>query len=312
MRTIALLFAITCCGFASNAQSSASKQKLEKLCGCFNVEFKYAETFALDPAYKPHDKGEISYGTELVFPLEMTDKKVVLQHLLVISDQMIVKHWREDWTYEDSILWTYQGNNVWTKEQLKLEQYKGKWFQKVWEVSDAPRYQGMSEWVTTDNKTFWENTADAPLPRREYTVRNDYNILRRTNRIIITEKGWIHDQYNQKIVRAGGTDKLLVEEKGLNTYEKKDDKQCEAARLYWEKNKEYWAKVRTAWDKYLNNHAVVNLKFEVGGKPLHEYLFDLAKDYSQGKIKNTDIELGIQKHLDQFLGSTEGVAQTNK
>ena len=91
---------------------------------------------------------------------------------------------------------------------------KGKWVQSVWEVSDAPRYQGASNWVTTDGITFWQNTAGmAPLPRREYSVRDDYNILKRTNRIILTNNGWVHEQDNQKIIRGEGIDKLLVEEK---------------------------------------------------------------------------------------------------
>ena len=128
---------------------------------------------------------------------------MVLQHLLVISDSVIVKHWREDWTYENPILWKYKGNKLWTKESLSAEQVRGKWTQAIWEVSDAPRYQGLSEWINTDGKTFWQNSTDAPLPRREYSVRSDYNILRRTNRLIVTDNGWIHEQDNQKIIRTG-------------------------------------------------------------------------------------------------------------
>ncbi|MBC7873685.1 MAG: hypothetical protein H7Y01_06805 [Ferruginibacter sp.] len=222
----------------AQAKFPIGKQNVEKLCGCFEVEFKYAETFSPNPAYKFHEREEISGGTELIFPVEVGDKKIVMQHLLVITDSTIIKHWREDWTYENLVIWKYKGNKVWVKEQLTAEQVRGKWTQSVWEVSDAPRYQGASEWINTDGKTFWQNTADAPLPRREYTIRYDYNILKRTNRIILTNDGWVHEQDNQKIIRDKATEKLLAEEKGINSYKKVEDSKCSAAKVYWGKNKE--------------------------------------------------------------------------
>lgn len=291
------------------AQQPKDRPNIEKLCGCYNVEFKYVETFSPDPAYQYHKREEITGGTELILPIEVSDKKIVLQHLLVVSDNVVVKHWREDWTWEPTVKWNYQGDNVWTREALQPAQVKGKWMQTVWEVSDAPRYQGASEWVTTDGKTFWENTADAPLPRREYSVRSDYNVMKRNNRIVLTDSGWVHDQNNQKILRSGGKDKLLVEEKGVNTYWRTKDAACEAAKSYWEKNKDYWAKVRTAWDNYLQAHTTVNLKKEVNGKPLHDYLFQLSKDFAQGKVKPADIDNSIKGYLNDFIQPDKGVAQ---
>jgi hypothetical protein len=282
---------------------SAGKQNIEKLCGCYEVEFKYAETFSPDTAYKFHDRDEINGGLELILPIETSDKKIILQHLLVISDSVIIKHWREDWTYESPVLYHYQGNRQWTKEQLNTEQVKGKWTQTVWEVSDAPRYQGASEWIQTDGKTFWQNTADAPLPRREYSIRNDYNILRRTNRIILTQDGWVHEQDNQKIIRANGTDKLLVEEKGVNSYKKTDDKQCAAAKIFWEKNKLYWAKVRKAWDDYLANHTTVTVRDTVDGKPLHEFLNQLAREFSSGKTGIAEVDKQIGSIMMKFTAT---------
>src|ERR1700749_4239525 len=80
---------------ANSKQAVPDRQNIDKLCGCFEVEFKYAETFSPDPNYKFHDRDEISGGTERTFPVEVSDKKIVMQHLLVISDSMIIKHWRE-------------------------------------------------------------------------------------------------------------------------------------------------------------------------------------------------------------------------
>ncbi len=293
-----VLFAI---GQRVIAQSPDAKKNIENLCGCFQVLFKYAETFSPDPGYKFHDRDEISAGIELVLPVVMTDKKIVLQHLLVISDTVIVKHWREDWTYENPVLWKYRGDKVWTKESISPELVKGKWTQAIWEVSDAPRYQGISEWIHTDGKTFWQNTTDAPLPRREYTVRNDYNILKRTNRLIITGNGWIHEQDNQKIIRSAGNDQLLAEEKGINSYTRTDQQKCAPAKRYWDKHEAYWKKVRDAWEDYTANNSIIELKNDVGGKQLHDYLFALAKEYHSAKVPDPEIDRKIRTWIESFL-----------
>ena len=64
----------------------------------------------------------------------------------------------------------------------------------------------------------WENTANAPLPRREYTKRSDYQVMRRLNSHILTDDGWVHEQDNEKIVVEEDGEYVLVEEKGRNTY----------------------------------------------------------------------------------------------
>lgn len=286
-----------------NAQAPKDKGIVDKLCGCFEVEFKYAETFAPNKDYKYHDREEINGGTELILPVEVTDKKIVMQHLLVITDSMIVKHWREEWSYENPVVWEYKGNKVWEKKILKPEEVKGKWTQTVWETSDEPRYQGSSEWVNLDGKIYWQNTTDAPLPRREYSVRSDYNVLKRTNLISVSNEGWLHEQDNQKIIRANGKDQLLVEEKGINSYKRVDDAECAAGKAYWEKNKGYWTKVRKAWEGYIANQNTIAMKSQVDGKVLHEYLFALLKDYSAKKVSEGEIDARIKMEIEKFLVS---------
>ncbi|MBN8790036.1 MAG: hypothetical protein J0I84_23380 [Terrimonas sp.] len=296
--------------FTAFGQQQEGKKNIEKLCGCFEVQFKYAETFSPDEDYKYHSRENLAAGAELVVPVEVSDKKISLQHLLVISDTMVVKHWREDWTYENPELFVYKGDKTWEKTALKAADVKGKWTQTVWEVSEAPRYQGISQWYNTDGKTIWENTTDAPLPRREYSTRSDYNVLQRGNRIIINEEGWIHDQDNKKIIRENGTDKLLVEEKGVNSYKRLDDKQCAAGLAYWKKNKLYWAKVKAVWDDYMAKHNSITIKDKVDGKYLHEYLFAQAKDFATGKIKNAEIDASIKTSVEKFFTEAKQLATT--
>ncbi|MFT4095210.1 MAG: hypothetical protein QM640_16385, partial [Niabella sp.] len=244
------------------ALAQNGKENVDKLCGCFEVSFKYAETFSPDKDYKFHDRETIAGVTELALPIINTDKRVVIQHLLVMSGT-VVKHWREDWTYENPVQWVYKGDKVWEKVTVPAAAVKGKWSQSVWEVTDAPRYQGASEWLKVNGHTIWENTADAPLPRREYTQRSDYNILNRTNRLVITNKGYDHIQDNKKVLRANGTDKLIVEEKGLNGYEKLPESECAEGKQYWEEHKGFWIALQQEWDKLLDARSSVKLTEKV-------------------------------------------------
>ena len=269
--SIVLTAALVVPAFAQNG-----KENINKLCGCFEVTFKYAETFSPDSDYKFHDREKIQGATELALPLINTDKRVVIQHLLVVGNGMVVKHWREDWSYENPVQWNYKGDKVWEKVNLPKADVKGKWSQSVWEVTDAPRYQGSAPWQFVNGHAIWENTVDAPLPRREYTKRSDYNILNRTNRLVINNEGYHHIQDNKKVLRANGADKVLVEEKGLNLYEKADEADCEAASKYWEEHKGFWIAVQQEWDKVLNARSTLKL---VNDNELINTLFKLADEW---------------------------------
>lgn len=311
MKKIQVLFCLLVLSTVGNAQADG-KQVIDKLCGCFQVDFKYAETFSPDPAYKYHDREETGGTAELALPIGINDKKIVIQHLLIVGANTVVKHWREEWSYENPVIWKYNGDRTWVKETLSADQVKGKWTQTVWEVADEPRYQGFSQFVNLDGKIIWQNTTDAPLPRREYSVRNDYNILKRTNRLNITDSGYLHEQDNQKIIRNNGTDRLLVEEKGHNSYKRIDAKECTTAKEYWEKNAGYWGKVRTIWADYIATHDTISLKTKIDGKLLHEYLIDLGKDYVSKKISETVIDTKIKAEINRFIGHDDkAVTGTN-
>ncbi len=293
-----LLSIAVAAALAVPAAAQNGKENINKLCGCFEVTFKYAETFSPDKDYKFHDREKIQGATELALPIINTDKRVVIQHLLVVGNGMVVKHWREDWTYENPVQWNYKGDKVWEKVNLNKGDVKGKWSQSVWEVTDAPRYQGSAPWQVVNGHTVWENTADAPLPRREYTQRSDYNILQRTNRLVINSNGYDHVQDNKKVLRANGADKVLAEEKGLNLYEKADAADCEAANKYWEEHKGFWTAVQQEWDKVLTQKSSIKL---VNDTELMNTLFKLADDWKEKKLTaadaNATVAAVLAKHI---------------
>ena len=199
---------------------------------------------------------------------------------------MIVKHWRQNWLYENTNLYSYNADNVWTYESKSADEVAGQWTQKVYQVDDSPRYSGSATWFHADGKTFWENSSDSPLPRREYSKRSDYNVLHRGNRQEITETGWLHEQDNDKVIRAEGKkDVLLAQEKGYNIYYKIDDKECAPAANWWNDHKDFWAKARNAWDEVYKREGDLTLKQKVDGQPMFMKFYELEeKDAGKRKI----------------------------
>ena len=153
--------------------------------------------------YQP-SKNKTDRGLEWAQLVVDEKDRITIQHILQVgdsSDPYIVKHWRQDWLYQNQEFYHYDGDNNWKYVKLPKQDVKGQWTQKVFQVDDSPRYEGSSSWVHIDGKSYWENYTDAPLPRRERTIRSDYNVLNRGNRHEIKEIGWVHDQNNKKIVR---------------------------------------------------------------------------------------------------------------
>ncbi|MFD2822646.1 DUF6607 family protein [Lacinutrix iliipiscaria] len=278
MKRLALLLVVFTVTLNAQNKKELDQNAIKSMCGCYEVSFNFAETFQYsnDSTYIPsktkHDK-----GLEWVQLVEDHTNKISMQHLLIVGkpdSPHIVKHWRQDWEYENTNLYTYDHDNKWRFLSLPKAEVIGQWTQKVFQVDDSPRYEGTSSWVHVDGKSYWENTTSAPLPRREYTKRSDYNVTVRTNRQEITPQGWIHDQDNDKVIREDGKDDVvLAQEKGLNTYIKVEDSRCKAAQDYWKENQEKWALVRAKWNEVFARNKDLVLAEKVENKLLYKYLF---------------------------------------
>lgn len=288
----------------AQSQKSMGKKHIKEMCGCFTVSFEYAETFSPKSNYKFHDRYKTG-GLEYIFVDEEGDDKLVLQHLLIVNDTMIIKHWRQDWLYENKNLLKYEKNLEWSKVVLSDDESRETWTQKVYQVDDSPRYQGYAKWIENDGKFYWESEVYAPLPRREYTKRNDYNVMLRNNKHELTEYGHIHELDNAKIIRTEAGDDVLVYEKGLNSYEKVEDSKCELAKTWWNRNNKYWVNVRLVWDELINEHQYVNIDWKVDDKKLWEQLFALGKKYPNSELnKDKLIQSEIRKAILPYLSES--------
>lgn len=281
-----------------SAIDAQEKKQMDKnaildMCGCYEVSFKYTETFAPKEDYEK-SKDYTASALELALPILDEENRVSIQHLLVINDSMVIKHWRQDWIYENRMVFDYDKDNSWVNKELPADAVKGQWTQKVYQVDDGPRYSGSATWVHYDGKHFWENKANSPLPRREYTKRDDYNVMLRGNRHEITDTGWNHEQDNDKIIRkVGEEDVLLAQEKGLNTYTRVADENCQLARDWWEENRNFWKDVRAAWSAVYHKKGTMTLLKEVDDKPFYKHLAAL-KANGAGKEE-------VAKLLEEFI-----------
>lgn len=270
---------------AANGQSKLDKDResIKDMTGCYKVTFNYSETFSPNADYEKQDNYS-SWAYEYVKLIEDTPKHIKLQHLLIVNedkDPMIIKHWRQDWDYENTDFYVFEkrnnetGGEEWKYVSKTPEEVAGQWTQSVYQVDDSPRYDGSATWVHYDGRNYWESEDAAPLPRREYSKRDDYNVLLRRNRHEITPYGWVHEQDNTKVLRKDGTDTVITHEKGWNTYEKVDAAQCAPAEKWWQENQDIWKKVRLEWDKKFAEKKDLKLWPKKGVKTMYKAFFKL-------------------------------------
>ena len=291
MKIYCLKFLLIIVSFSAFAQTKKDKDlaSIKAMCGCFEVSFNFSETFSYskDSTYQA-SKNKYDKALEWVQLIDSNEDFVSMQHLLIVGDvsnPYVIKHWRQDWMYENTDSFPYAIDNTWPYKSNDASGVTGQWTQRVFQVDDSPRYEGSATWVHVDGRSFWSSTADAPLPRREITKRQDYNVTLRRNHHEILDWGWSHDQDNDKLIReVNKKDVVLAQEKGYNTYKKVENERCIAAQVFWKDNKDMWTMVRKEWNTIFSMRQNIKLKNKVEGKRLYQYLFTLESDTKSEEI----------------------------
>jgi hypothetical protein len=263
------------------------------LAGDYKVSFHFMESLGLAPDYQP-TRPYHSWATERVDVLEDRGRFISLQHTLLmffknadgtVSGPEVAKHWRQDWTYEDTDLYTFRGASTWSRRRVPAAEAAGRWSLAVFQVDDSPRYEALGRWEHRGNISAWTSErAWRPLPRREHTVRQDYDVMEGIHRILLTPTGWLHEQNNLKRVagETGEAARFVGAEIGLDRYERITAPSLVAADEYWKKTARYWAVVRRAWAEVLARHERFTLRTEVGGKKLFEEHLAYAEKLASG------------------------------
>lgn len=266
------------------ADTAAGKDRAAILAmqGDYRVDFHFRETVALQAGYERRDDKNTG-GFETVVVLADEPDRIVLQHILVAPGGHVVKHWRQDWTFQAPKRFEFVADQTWQVRGLDAADVEATWTQCVFEVSDAPRYCGTGRWNHGYGVSTWTSDRSwRPLPRREYIKRDDYNAMNAENRHTVTPNGWTHEQDNTKTVRDGQrTAATLVREFGFNDYRNISGYDFGPARQYWDQTAQYWSRVRAAWERRLQIGSQLTLNTEVDGMPIILGTFEQAEQAVQ-------------------------------
>lgn len=287
------IFAIAFALSATQAFSQSKKEKdieaIKSMCGCYEVKFNFAEVYSPDLGYDLKEPYQ-SQATELITLISEEENKVSMQHILQVSDEMIIKHWRQDWHFEDDELLQYDHSSIWQTKKLDKQEIKGSWTQSVSQVDDSPRYEGYGTWTHRDSISYWEGVSDAPLPRRDLKSREDYNVMNRRNRHTVFPDRHLHEEDNKKINRSAKYgDEIIAIEKGYNTYTKVDDSRCAKAKEWWEANNKFWEIVREEWATIPTENGQLQLDFEDGkNSEFYMAMFGLNDNHISAETFNAE------------------------
>ena len=259
------------------------------MAGNHRVTFDFIETIVHDPVSKP-DRPYQSWGTEYVLVIEDNPQFISLQHILVMtfvdkdgktSKPMVMKHWRQDWQYAPSQILVHNLTKGWHRRQLTKESANS-WSQTVYQVDDSPRYASTGKWNHFKKMSVWESKETLrPLPRREFSVRSDYDVLWGTNRITVLPSGWVQEEDNLKMVITNPQDiennqSFKAREAGIARYELISNLDISAAEDYWRKTKAYWQDVRVAWTALIEKNDQFWIRKKVSNRPLFSRMFAYA------------------------------------
>jgi len=299
----------------TNNLSQFEKDRLAILAmaGPYKVDFSFLETVGFSEGFE-RDKPYHSWGTEYVYVVADKPELISLQHVMVmyfktedggVSEPMVMKHWRQDWTYQDNSLLVYQGNNSWKKQSVSANDAQGKWSQAVFQVDDSPRYESIGRWQHNPSFSSWiSETTQRPLPRREYSIRKDYQILEGFNRHTINRFGWVQEEENWKkaLHEDGSLKAYLSKEEGIGRYQRIVGTDFKPGDAYMAKAGLFWSDVRLVWQEIFKQSDQLALNKSVDGVPLFMPLFEYAQqvmeadsyDSSVGQAKAKEI---INKYI---------------
>ena len=292
------------------------------MAGDYRTSFQFIETGGFTDNYSP-PRPYFSWGTEHIKVLEDSENLISLQHILVmfmkqedgkIDGPFVMKHWRQDWSFEKTNLHEHKGNSTWEQRKLTKDEAKGKWVQSVFQVDDSPRYEVIGEWSHGNQYSSWKSQKCLrPLPRREFSVRDDYNVLEGNHRITITQNGWLHEQHNRKVKRTEKNDEYIAQEIGFSRYESITSPDLSKADMHWKKVQEYWKTVRHTWKNILSSKRKIHVKPELDGNKLWQIHFKNIQLIEDSEIYEKDHWASqINETIHQFVEESGSKMENDK
>ncbi len=267
------------------------------MAGAYRVAFDFLEVATFKPG-AVRDRPYQSWGTERVYVDRDEGRFISLVHILdmrviqkdgSVSEPVVTKHWRQDWQYEPKQLIEFKGRNRWQRREVAHVERAGQWSQTVDQVNESPRYAGIGRWEHSASFSTWLSAQTwRPLPRRELSVRQDYQVLAGTNRITVTADGWLQEENNLKTVltedrRPDPAQPYLAREYGVARYERLRDADFAAADRYFERTQRFWDEVHDAWANLYAGPQFTLQAADGAADPTDE-LFDYADQLASGRV----------------------------
>jgi hypothetical protein len=295
---------------------SRDRAAILALAGDFRVSFHEIETIGLAADYKPPQPYH-SWATERVHVVADTGKKISLQHTLVmffraadgtLSGPMLQKHWRQDWTYEATALHLWNSADFLERRRIAPAAAAGTWTHSVFNLEDSLRYEATGRWDHRGNVSTWTSErAWRPLPRREHTVRHDYDVVEGVHGVVITPTGWVEERKMWKRATEAGKavepPRYLAQETGIDRYERITAPSLAAADDYWKKTDGYWAIVRRVWAEELAKHDRFTIRDEFEGKLSYQHHNEYIKKLDAQPFDPVDAERHVRKTVTGFIAA---------
>jgi hypothetical protein len=293
------------------AAKERDRRAILAMAGEYRVTFDFLEV----DSYKPdgsRDRPYQSWGTEKVYVERDSPDFVSLVHMLemrivkddgTVSEPMVTKHWRQDWQYEPRDVVEFKGRDRWQRRELQRQERAGQWSQTVYQVDESPRYASVGKWQHSPSFSTWiSGETWRPLPRREWSVRKDYQVLVGTNRHTVTPNGWLQEENNLKTVLTDdrtidSAQPYRAREYGAARYARLKDADFAAADQYFERTRVFWDAVQSAWSDVFRRHGTVTLRAPVDQAGLFKDVFEYADEIAAGKTPATAADQVIRDSL---------------
>jgi hypothetical protein len=293
------------------SQLERDRRAILAMAGDYRVTFDFLEVETFPPQ-TARDKPYQSWGTEKVYVDADSGKSISLVHILnmrivqpdgTVSQPVVTKHWRQSWQYEPTEIVEYKGRDRWELRKLNPTESAGQWSQTVYQVDESPRYASVGRWSHSSSFSTWlSGDTWRPLPRREWSVRKDYQLLLGTNRHTITATGWVQEENNLKTVltpeRAIDPARpYLAREYGVARYSRVRDADVAAADDYYQRTRAFWDGVLSTWTQLFAAHPQITLRAPVDQAGLFHKLFEYADRIAAGENPRVPADEVIRQSL---------------
>lgn len=288
------------------AARERDRRAILAMAGSYRVTFDFLEvaSFAGDGARpRPYQ----SWGTEKVYVDRNEPGFISLVHILEMrvldqhgkaSEPMVTRHWRQDWRHEPEQVIEYAGGERWRRRALTAAERGGTWSQQVYQVDESPRYGSIGRWEHNAAFSSWISGDTArPLPRREWSVRKDYQLLTGTNRHTIGPHGWLQEENNLKRAASDAALPFVGREYGVARYERLKQADFSAADAYYQQTRDYWDAVLEVWGEVWARQREVALKASSDQSGAFAGLFELADEFAAGRLTRDAAKAGIRAAL---------------